>query len=46
MTLALRRFRLDGIGPPGARFDPLALDLTAGAEPAAIAPPRKPAHLR
>lgn len=27
MTLALRRFHLDGIGPPGARFDPLRVDL-------------------
>ncbi|HEY8525256.1 MAG TPA: hypothetical protein VIL48_09845 [Acidimicrobiales bacterium] len=27
MTLALRRFALDGIGPPGARFDPLTVDL-------------------
>lgn len=29
MSLALRRFRLDSIGPPGARFDPLAVDLGA-----------------
>lgn len=29
MSLALRRFRLDSIGPPGARFDPLAVDLAA-----------------
>ncbi|MGH9181553.1 MAG: hypothetical protein ACRDY5_07555, partial [Acidimicrobiales bacterium] len=29
MTLALRRFRLEGIGPAGARFDPLTVDLTA-----------------
>lgn len=28
MTLALRRFRLEGIGPAGARFDPLDVDLT------------------
>jgi hypothetical protein len=28
MTLALRRFRLDGVGPAGARFDPLGVDLT------------------
>jgi hypothetical protein len=28
MTLALRRFALDGIGPPGARFDPLTVDVT------------------
>lgn len=28
MTLALRRFRLEGIGPAGARFDPLQVDLT------------------
>jgi len=27
MTLALRRFHLDGIGPPAARFDPLTVDL-------------------
>jgi hypothetical protein len=27
MTLALRRFRLDGVGPAGARFDPLDVDL-------------------
>lgn len=30
MRLALRRFALDGIGPAGARFDPLAVDLTDG----------------
>ncbi|MGI8807670.1 MAG: hypothetical protein ACR2KK_07485 [Acidimicrobiales bacterium] len=30
MTLALRRFRLEGIGPAGARFDPLQVDLLAG----------------
>ncbi len=29
MTLALRRFRLEGIGPAGARFDPLQVDLIA-----------------
>lgn len=29
MSLALRRFHLDGIGPPGARFDPLTVDLGA-----------------
>lgn len=29
MSLALRRFRLDSIGPPGARFDPLVVDLAA-----------------
>jgi hypothetical protein len=27
VTLALGRFTLDGIGPPGARFDPLTVDL-------------------
>ena len=30
VTLALRRFRLEGIGPAGARFDPLQVDLLSG----------------
>ncbi len=37
MTIALRRFHLDGIGPPAARFDPLTVDLTDGDRPASSA---------
>ncbi|HVW31902.1 MAG TPA: hypothetical protein VHL53_05125, partial [Acidimicrobiia bacterium] len=36
-AVRLRRVRLDGIGPPGARFDPLTIDLTTGGAASPVA---------
>ncbi|MPZ24303.1 MAG: hypothetical protein GEU28_12370, partial [Dehalococcoidia bacterium] len=35
--IRLRRIRLDGIGPSGARFDPLTIDLTSGGAASPVA---------
>lgn len=36
-AIRLRRVRLDGIGPPGARFDPLTIDVTTGGAASPVA---------